>query len=272
MSQSLSRVLVAVVAIPIFIALVWVGGFSFYLLVQAIMLLGAGEAFDLLGAKSSSPQRWTGYAFSLAWGLTVFFFGWTFAVPVLLTFLIVLMIAEMFRSAGSQILNISGTAFAALYASLSLGCMITLRNQPDPGGAQLVFLVFAAIWACDSLAYYGGRLFGKHKLFERVSPKKTWEGAVAGLLGAFLGVFVVRYLYIQFGYTFILSSAQTSMIGLFAGTLGQAGDLAESLLKRDAGIKDSSHLIPGHGGVLDRFDSLMFVAPATALYLQFTLH
>jgi phosphatidate cytidylyltransferase len=133
----------------------------------------------------------------------------------------------------------------------------------------LICVVLGSIWACDSLAYYGGKFFGKHKLFERVSPKKTWEGAVAGFIGGITGVLLVRYLFIQAGETFYLDVLQVSIIGALGGSLGQLGDLAESWLKRDAGVKDSSSIIPGHGGVLDRFDSLLFVAPATYVYVKY---
>jgi phosphatidate cytidylyltransferase len=119
---------------------------------------------------------------------------------------------------------------------------------------------------CDSAAYFVGRAFGRHTLFERVSPKKTWEGAIAGFFFAVGAFLLARFLVLPY-----LSVSDALICGTIVGLFGQIGDLAESLLKRDAGVKDSSQLIPGHGGVLDRFDSIMFVAPLIFLYLDFVV-
>ncbi|HHE54472.1 MAG TPA: phosphatidate cytidylyltransferase, partial [Caldithrix abyssi] len=119
-----------------------------------------------------------------------------------------------------------------------------------------------AIWICDTFAYFLGKQFGKHRLFERVSPKKSWEGAVAGLVGALLTYLLVYFLQI------IPITIYVAIVGgLIVGIVGQFGDLVESWFKRDAKVKDSSNLLPGHGGILDRFDSVMFSSVAfLALY------
>ena len=124
--------------------------------------------------------------------------------------------------------------------------------------------VFASVWVCDSAAYFVGRALGKHPLFKRVSPNKTWEGAIGGFVGAVAVFTVARFIALPY-----LSVVQAIVCGALIGLFGQVGDLVESLLKRSAGVKDSSALIPGHGGVLDRFDSLMFVAPLLFFYLEF---
>jgi phosphatidate cytidylyltransferase len=133
-------------------------------------------------------------------------------------------------------------------------------------GAMTVIAVFASVWACDSAAFFVGRKFGKHKLFERVSPNKTWEGAVAGFVGAVATFLIARALALPY-----LSVSGALICGCMIGVLGQFGDMVESLLKRDAGVKDSSSIIPGHGGVLDRFDGLIFVSPMMYLYLDFVV-
>jgi phosphatidate cytidylyltransferase len=264
------RVIVAVVAIPFFIAATVYGGWYFFLLVLLIMGLGLREVLDLSLKKNTLPQTVISFVFCIGMGFIFFHELYDFLIPVILFFIVTTMTYEMFRNQGSAFLNIAATVFSVFYVAFTIGSMILLRNISELGeyaGAQLVFLVFVGIWACDTFAYYGGKFFGKRKFFERVSPKKTWEGAIAGFFGALLGAWVVMLVYELYGIEFSLTLTQTLIIGFFAGTLGQIGDLAESLLKRDAQVKDSSLLIPGHGGVLDRFDSMMFVGPVTYSYI-----
>ena len=131
-------------------------------------------------------------------------------------------------------------------------------------GGFLVISILATIWICDSAAYFAGISFGKHKLFPRVSPKKSWEGAIFGFIFAILTMILAHFLVLDF-----LSFNEAIILGIIIGIVGQIGDLIESLIKRDAQVKDSSSLIPGHGGVLDRFDSLLYSAPVILLYLRF---
>lgn len=271
MSSGIVRIIVAVIGIPFFIAATIYGGWYFFGLVLVMMLLGLYETLDLSRKKNTLPQTFSAFIFCAAAGFIFYHDLFDFVLPVVMLFIITVMTGELFRNQGSAFLNISSTVFSVIYVTFMIGSMILLRNVSELGeyaGAQLVFLVFAGIWACDTFAYYGGKFFGNHKFFERVSPKKTWEGAVSGFFGALLGVWVVKVIYEYFGIPFSLSLVQSLIIGVFAGTLGQVGDLAESLLKRDAQIKDSSSLIPGHGGVLDRFDSMMFVGPMTYVYVS----
>ncbi|MFB3056342.1 MAG: phosphatidate cytidylyltransferase, partial [Ignavibacteriaceae bacterium] len=128
----------------------------------------------------------------------------------------------------------------------------------------LIISIFASIWICDSAAFFGGTSLGKHKLFPRVSPNKSWEGAIFGLLFAVIAMVISKVIIIDF-----LSWLDVIIIGIIVGIIGQIGDLIESLFKRDAGVKDSSALIPGHGGIFDRFDSLLYSAPAVFLYIKY---
>ncbi|HEX9740327.1 MAG TPA: phosphatidate cytidylyltransferase, partial [Ignavibacteriaceae bacterium] len=128
----------------------------------------------------------------------------------------------------------------------------------------LIISIFAAIWICDSAAYYGGTALGKHKLFARVSPNKTWEGAGFGFVFAVITIVLAKIIILNF-----LSLGTAIAIGIIIGLFGQIGDLIESLFKRDAGVKDSSSVIPGHGGIFDRFDSLLYTAPVILLYLKY---
>jgi phosphatidate cytidylyltransferase len=133
-------------------------------------------------------------------------------------------------------------------------------------GGYLIISIMIAIWVCDSAAFFIGSAFGKHKLFPRVSPNKSWEGAVAGFVFAIVSMIAAKAIFLD-----ILTLTDSIIIGTIVGTVGQIGDLVESLVKRDAGVKDSSAIIPGHGGIFDRFDSLLFTAPVVYIYLHFTV-
>jgi len=213
-------------------------------------------------------------------------------VIVLLIIVVTFSLRELFRNDGSAILNLSTTLFGVLYVSLFFGTFIGLREifvaadfpvlryfsspgslidaqvigQIDTWGGYTVISVFAMIWICDTAAFHIGSALGKHKLFPRVSPNKSWEGAIAGFIAAILSALAAKFLVLDY-----LSTANALVIGSIVGTVGQLGDLAESLMKRDAGVKDSSHLIPGHGGAFDRFDSLLLVAPCVYLYIDYFL-
>ena len=203
-----------------------------------------------------------------------------------------LLLIELFRNKPGALVNIAVTIAGVAYVSLFFGTLVGLRelfvpgdfpismyfpvygpNVPEPivstvyqWGGLTVLSVFVAIWVCDSAAYFAGRAFGRHKLFPRVSPHKSWEGAFAGFMAALLVFLAARVWVLPY-----LTVASALVCGIIVGVFGQLGDLVESLLKRDAGMKDSSALIPGHGGVLDRFDSLLFVAPLVFVYLDFVV-
>jgi len=140
----------------------------------------------------------------------------------------------------------------------------SIQNKINQWGGLTVVSLFVTIWMCDTAAYFVGLSIGRHSLFSRVSPKKTWEGAVGGFVFAVLTSFVLQKLLIPY-----LTSVDAIVIGAIVGVFGQVGDLIESRFKREAGVKDTSSLIPGHGGALDRFDSLIFVSPIVYLYLDF---
>ncbi|MBN1551066.1 phosphatidate cytidylyltransferase, partial [bacterium] len=157
--------------------------------------------------------------------------------------------------------NLSITVFGIIY-QMSIATLILIRqqtvliNQTDQFGSGLVMLLFLTIWICDTAAYLWGSKFGRHKLFVRISPKKTWEGAIAGFITALMFAYLLKFILVP-----SLSFRQSLFAGFVIGIVGQIGDLVESGFKRQAGVKDSSSFLPGHGGILDRFDSPLFVAP-----------
>jgi phosphatidate cytidylyltransferase len=311
MSNLTTRILVALVGIPVIVAATLAGGYVFFLFVAAIAVVGLLEFAALARARGTSPQVGTGIVFGICL-LAVFmydklhivildaFASRGIAVPfpsmaqefliASLIFLPLILCVELFRGKPAPLANVAATFFGAFYVGLSLGAFVGIRELfvpadfpvyahftvsgpavPEEVAAQIyrwggytVLSIFISIWACDSGAYFAGRAIGRHKLFPRVSPNKTWEGAIAGFLAAVLAFLLCRQLLLPY-----LAMRDAVVCGALVGIFGQIGDLAESLLKRDAGVKDSSTLIPGHGGVLDRFDSLLFVAPLLFFYLDF---
>ncbi len=154
--------------------------------------------------------------------------------------------------------------FGFLYVPLLLSHLLLLRLAPD--GIKWIFLLLVIVMTGDSAAYYTGSSFGRRKLYPAVSPNKSVEGAVGGLAGSLVGALLFR----QFVFP-ELSLLHCSVIALPAAAMGQLGDLFESLLKRSCGVKDSGTIFPGHGGILDRLDSILFAAPVLYYYLRFVI-
>ena len=156
------------------------------------------------------------------------------------------------------------TIFGVLWVGGTLGYLVLLRNLED--GDLLLSFLFLTVWSGDTAAYYGGKTYGRRSLAPAVSPKKTFEGAIFGLVGS-----VTMGLLAHFWFIPSILIAHCLIMGLFCGIIGQLGDLAESVLKRHAGVSDSGNLIPGHGGVLDRMDGIMFAGPALYFYYKWVV-
>lgn len=168
-----------------------------------------------------------------------------------------------FRDIATVAPRFAATVSGIVYAGF-LTTFIALFKRIDPGshGGHLVVMVLAIAWVADTGAYFAGRFLGKAKLYEAVSPKKTWAGAWGGLAGSVAGVVLMKLLFLD-GLTWL----DVVLIAIPGGILGQLGDLAESLIKRSTGVKDSGALLPGHGGILDRIDAVLFIAPYVYGYL-----
>jgi phosphatidate cytidylyltransferase len=177
--------------------------------------------------------------------------------------LLILFAIEVFKGkVDRSIERIAISFLGAFFIPLGLVYMVYIRDLDD--GMQLIFFIFIEVWVLDTAAYTFGNMFGKHKLVKEVSPKKTIEGAVAGIVFGVLTSVICRYLFMS-----NLTLWQSVVLGFVISIIGQFSDLAESLIKRDGSVKDSSNLIPGHGGVFDRFDSYIFAAPAVYYILIF---
>jgi phosphatidate cytidylyltransferase len=269
MNELSIRIIVALFGIPLLLFVTLQGGIYFFVIILIVAALSQWEFYRMVKSKQMLAFTFPGYLLGI---LSIYFIGYGFNKYLIICFIgLILFIfsGEMFRNKSSAILNVGGTLMGVIYPVTFLGALLFLRFNisqilPKTGynpPGMFIITMFASVWLCDTFAYFFGKAFGKHKLFERVSPKKSIEGAIAGLIGAVLIFFISKWI----GF-FNLSGWLALISGLLAGVLGQLGDLVESWFKRDAGIKDSSHILPGHGGMLDRFDSLMFIAPAFVIF------
>ncbi len=168
-----------------------------------------------------------------------------------------------FRDIPSVAGRLTATITGIVYAGfLTTYLALFKRLAPVSEGGHLVILVLVIAWLADTGGYFAGRFLGKAKLYEAVSPKKTWAGAYGGIAGSLLGVVVMKLFFLEG-----LSWIDVAVIAIGGGILGQLGDLTESLIKRSVGVKDSGALLPGHGGILDRIDAVLFIAPFVYGYL-----
>lgn len=269
LNNTLTRTLVALAAIPFILAACYLGGILFLIFILGIGLLSFHEYSVMAGHKESYVNYIIGMASSAL--LIINAYTKFVEIDVFLLILMPLLLAiELFRNRESAILNTGSTLLGILYIGLFASALIGIReffgfsDLLYREGGYLIISVMVSIWACDSAAYFIGTAIGKHKLFPRVSPKKSWEGAIAGFIFSIIAMVAAHAVILDF-----LKLKDAVIIGLITGIFGQIGDLIESLLKRDAEVKDSSNLIPGHGGIFDRFDSLLFTAPLIYLYLRF---
>ncbi len=272
------RVAFAAVAIPLAWGLVWLGGWPMVAVVALVSALGTRELYDLARRQEVHAMRVFGVttgallpvlvylALSRADARTAVDTWWPYAAAVWIA--AVLTWALIARSPSSKPLAaVAVTLFAVLYAGALPAFFVDIRHSIHGlrsfGGTWLLFFPLVVIWICDTAAMFGGRAIGGPKLAPTVSPGKTRSGAVSGVLGGVL-VAPIFGLWIFPAVGLVIPLWQLIVIAVVISTLGQVGDLAESLFKREVGVKDSSTLIPGHGGVLDRFDSLYFALPLTA--------
>ena len=256
------RVLSALVGIPFIIVVVWYGQIPLIVLTGFIMLCGYYEIKDILLEKGQATPFWLMVLGGLLLLANAYIFHGGFlgliVIIVLLLNLLTMVIMYPDFSPSDGAASLYGTLYVGLIVYLYL-----LRVLPD-GTAWLIFAL-TNTWAGDTGAYFIGRKWGKHKLAPKLSPKKTMEGAVGGVICCLLvaGVFHIFHPATSLAKLLVLS-----VLVAFAGLLG---DLVESVLKRRAGIKDSGKLIPGHGGVLDRFDSFLLTAPLVYYYVNLTI-
>ena len=221
------------------------------------------EFYRLMRADAKQPNQVLGIAFALILpfgGLfnPVFLIGWLFLLMACLGLWYVL-------SQRARITDLAVTLFGVMYTGLMLSALVMIRHAPLPDGGATVLAVgaMASVWVNDSTAYLVGSRFGRHRLVPKISPKKSWEGLAGGIVGC-----VATWLVVMAFPQANVSLPAALLAGVACGVAGVVGDLVESRIKRGAGVKDSGNLIPGHGGLLDRSDSLLFTGTTAYFVLR----
>jgi phosphatidate cytidylyltransferase len=264
-----TRILVIVILLPVGLFLIYLGGWIFAAFVALVLGLAGWEFTRLFQASNLRPalavviggvvllalgRQWDDFA-SSSWLITLL-------ILVAMTYHLIAFERGRDRAGTDFALTIAG----AVYCGWLGAYFVSLRKLDE--GLWWLLLVLPTVWIADAGAYLIGRKFGKHKLSPRLSPKKTWEGYIGGIIFGTAGTALLALLYqIWAGPGFAISTLQCVGLGLVLSTVTTLGDLGESMIKRQNGVKDSSNLIPGHGGVFDRIDSWLWAAPIGFYFL-----
>ena len=252
--------------VAVMLGSVLLGAYAFTLFFLVLSILSVEEFYRLVSTDSVSPQKRWGLALVLCVYMAVsmhYFQGEhlryvLIAIPVSL----LIIIAELYRKRINPFHNIAYTFFGVFYAALPFCFFYAMAFDGGEYSYHYPLAILLMLWGNDTGAYVFGMKLGKHKLFERHSPKKTWEGFFGGMITSLITAFIISL------YFHELPLMHWLVISLIVVVFGSLGDLSESMLKRSFATKDSGNLLPGHGGLLDRFDGLLFAAPAVFVYLE----
>lgn len=273
MSELVKRIIIAIIGIPLIFFVVLSNGIYFFLFIIIISSIALYEFYNIAKNKQQKPSAVIGIVFNL---ILLFLFydslelklfdNLTQNIAALLIISIVLTLLQQLFSKQTNIYENFGTTFGGiLYITIPMYILLFFKyglNISYINNSYFILCILCTIWVCDISAFFIGKKIGKRKLLERVSPKKTIAGAVSGFIASVIFFLIaVRCVIPE------LSFLHSLFLGIIIGTVGQLGDLIESKFKRDAKVKDSSNIIPGHGGILDRFDSLIYTIPIVFIYL-----
>ena len=241
------------------IVLLYLGGTPLLLACCVLSLIGQNELYRAIGIDHKGLSV-IGYLITAVYYLLVMFEGMAYMTAVIVSSLLALMTAYVVTFPEYKTEEVTGAFFGVCYVSVLMSYLYLTRAYPD--GVYFVWLIVIAAWGSDTLAYCTGMLVGKHKMVPKLSPKKTWEGALGGVLGAGALGFLYGFLFRGKMLDTQLPQVVCACACIAGALISMIGDLAASAIKRNHDIKDYGDLIPGHGGILDRFDSMLFAAPA----------
>ncbi|MDX1671795.1 MAG: phosphatidate cytidylyltransferase [Balneolaceae bacterium] len=262
MSELTKRILFAVPAAALFLWLTWLGGWYFTTLIIILTFFIQKEMINIGDGAGFKTDEFFPYTFGL----------WIILSPKLphpleigIGIFLFFLAVQIFKKKDVAVKELISTAFCSVYAPLGMLMLLKLRNTGEPEtGFILTAALLLMVWGNDVFAYFGGKYLGKHKLAPEISPNKTWEGFGFGFVGAATGLLLIYYLVpIETPVELYLMLPAAVLVSIF----GPVGDLTVSRLKRAANMKDTSHILPGHGGLLDRLDALILAAPALYIFL-----
>jgi phosphatidate cytidylyltransferase len=263
------RVITAAIGIPVLIFAIWFGDPWFSFLIAAAALAGAYEFYHMANLGRRDPLLYLGLLWTLALVLSAHYKNPDVLPIVVTAIMLISLICLLYRPSREEAFrNWAWTIVGALYVGWMISYWLRLRGLEY--GQNWVYLAMLTTFANDTGAYFVGKARGKHKLAPTMSPSKTWEGAIGGLISAVLAVIVIATV-LNLISPFAFEYWQTILLGFLVGLFAQIGDLVESLLKRNTGVKESGNLLPGHGGILDRFDSLIFVGAVIYYYVLWVM-
>lgn len=253
------RLTTAVILIPLIIWCIYVGGGIFFFIVFLVTAGALMESGLLLRHNAVSVNWSLLFSGGLLFPIAAWFLGASYLLPLIFLIIICVFLQEFLRPMGQPLTRGGAHLLVILYGGFLPSHFILLRLQAQ--GFYLLFLVFLATWVTDTGAYLVGSRWGRHKLVPHISPRKSWEGAIGGLI---LAVIVMAY-----ARNFLPVDLPSGwLVGLLISVAAQLGDLVESAMKREAGVKDSGWILPGHGGILDRIDSLLLAVPLFYYFVQ----
>jgi phosphatidate cytidylyltransferase len=263
--EQLKRVTSALVILPLFLCFLFYTTTEFFLvLVLLLTALGLREYFRMLALSQYPVQPLVSYFLSFLLVCSAYYRA-TFWLPLMTSFALTTLTVNAIltgQTDPNRFTALLHNLFGVFFIGWSLSHLVLLRNLPE--GKTYILFLCAVVWVGDTLAMYVGKIIGRHKMSRSISPGKTWEGAAGGLIGGLITAAACRsYLVPQ------LSLRQCLLLALLLSITAQISDLGESMIKRYVGVKDSGQLIPGHGGLLDRIDSLLFAAPTFVYVLRF---
>ncbi len=266
-----SRTLINVVGVPLLLSSIYMGGLWFTGLIFFAIVVSTKEFSDLCKKNNIQIQLMWIYLFIVLIFLIHFIPSHLFKIDnteLLCLLVIMISLSEVFRFKDRPLENISCSLFSIIWIALFLNYIIFIRNIPEHG-MMFTYVMFLSVWVCDTFAFFIGSKFGKKKILKAVSPNKTWLGTIAGFIASLLLNYILYFsgFYNFTSYNFTLFDVM--IFGIIFGAIGQIGDFIESMIKRQANVKDSGTILKGHGGMFDRLDSMIIVSPCFYLYIKF---
>ena len=267
MKELQGRKLILILGIPFGVGLYLLGNPIFAFATSLIMIAGLDEFYTISEKKGVYPNRIFGFIISILISIAysgVYAHHQITTMGVICLSVISVFFIEIINGKEEPLLNIATTFLGILFVPIMLGTIIYVRQLDHIYNSNITLTLFLSVWLCDTSAFFFGTKWGKKKILPKISPKKSWVGSISGFITSLL-IFLVSYHFEFLGNKYTLVDA--IIIGSIAGVFSQLGDFAESLLKRDTGVKDSGVILRAHGGILDRFDSLLFSSPMVYIYL-----